>query len=298
MTEIQLSIITPTYNRGYILSNLFGSLCRQTVNSFEWIVLDDGSNDNTKDIVENWGNQNINFEIRYIRQSNGGKHRALNKGIRNARYDFVYIIDSDDYMTDDAVEKIYKWINSIKGCEGFAGVSGLRGTKNREIIGQFPSWGKYIDATNLERKKYKLLGDKAEIYRRDILMQYPFPEFENEKFLGEGAVWNKIAGDGYKIRWFGEIICICEYLEDGLTKNHNSQVLLENFEGYTYVEKLNTHLRSFPNNFLAVGRYFFIAKQKGITLPKIKKRLDISYFTLIFGILFGIGRMCIRKVFN
>ncbi|UTW70852.1 glycosyltransferase family 2 protein [Anaerobacillus sp. HL2] len=105
--------------------------------------------------------KNINFEIRYIKQKNGGKHRALNNGIRNARYDYIYIIDSDDYMTEDAVEKIYEWMNLLKEYGEFAGVSGLRGTKSKKIMSQFPNGENYIDATNLERKKLKLLSDKG-----------------------------------------------------------------------------------------------------------------------------------------
>ena len=105
------------------------------------------------------------------------------------------------------------------------------------IIGQFPSKLEFIDATNLERKSKKLLGDKAEVYRKDILLKYPFPEFEGEKFLTEAVVWNRIAADGYKIRWFNKIICICEYLDDGLTKTDAEERRINNFNGYTCFEK-------------------------------------------------------------
>lgn len=296
MADNKLTIITPTYNRGYILGVLFESLCRQTINRFEWIIVDDGSTDDTQDIVTSWISNNVDFEIQYIKQSNGGKHRALNKGITYAQYNYIYIIDSDDYMTDDAVEMIYKWIDTIDGNDSFAGVSGLRGHKDNTIIGQFPNGKDYIDATNLERKKYKLLGDKAEVYKRDLLLKYKFPEFDNEKFLSEGAVWNKIAGDGYKIRWFGEIICICEYLEDGLSQNLSKQVLLNNFEGYAYNEKLKVHLAVFPDNLLAISRFIDLAEQKGLSLSEIKAKLNISNPILLFGIFTGALRKFMKRV--
>lgn len=296
MKKNKLTIITPTYNRGYILSVLFDSLCRQTLKKFEWIIIDDGSTDNTQELVNNWISQNRKFEIQYIKQPNGGKHKALNNGISKAKYEYIYIIDSDDYMTDKAVENIYNWIETIKSKDSFAGVSGLRGHQDNTIIGQFPKGKRYVDATNLERKKYKLLGDKAEIYKKDILLKYKFPEFDNEKFLSEGAVWNKIAGDKYKIRWFCEIICICEYLEDGLSKNLNKQKILDNFEGYSYNSKLKVHLSCFPDNLLTVGQFVDLAKEKGLNITDIKKKLDINNIMLFCGIFFGKLRKYIKKL--
>ena len=188
-----ISILTPTYNRAHTLPRLYKSLKQQTMKDFEWIIVDDGSTDNTKYIVEKWIKEINLFNIIYIKQKNGGKHRALNKGIPHAKYDYIYIVDSDDYLTDDAVEKIHLWISTIDNKSKFAGVSGLKGKitdKGMIIIGQFPSKLEFIDATNLERKSKKLLGDKAEVYRKDILLKYPFPEFEGEKFLTEAVVCN------------------------------------------------------------------------------------------------------------
>lgn len=97
-----MTILTPTYNRAYILKNALDSLCRQTDPDFEWIIVDDGSTDNTEQLVRAWLAEPLPFPLHYIKQENGGKHRALNRGVLSAVYDYVLILDSDDYLTDDA----------------------------------------------------------------------------------------------------------------------------------------------------------------------------------------------------
>ncbi|SKB40374.1 Glycosyl transferase family 2 [Acetoanaerobium noterae] len=282
-----LSILTPTYNRAYILPQLFESLKRQSKKGFEWIVVDDGSTDNTEEIVRKWKDSEIEFNINYIKQDNGGKHRAINKGINFAQYDFTYILDSDDYLTNNAVELIYKWIKEIDNAERYVGVSGCKGKYdgNQLIrIGDFPDENKYVDSNNIDRIKNKLQGDKAEIYRTEILKKYPFPEFEGEKFLWEAVVWNKIASDGFLIRWFPEIICICDYLHDGLTNTDSEYRKLSNFNGYTLLEKMNCNTLPFPYNFFSAGRYYKIAKQKKFKSQKILEALDIEKSFLCLGI--------------
>lgn len=283
-----LSILTPTYNRAYILPQLFESLKRQSKKGFEWIVVDDGSTDNTEEIVRKWKDSEIEFNINYIKQDNGGKHRAINKGINFAQYDFTYILDSDDYLTNNAVELIYKWIKEIDNAERYVGVSGCKGKYdgNQLIrIGDFPDENKYVDSNNIYRIKNKLQGDKAEIYRTEILKKYPFPEFEGEKFLWEAVVWNKIASDGFLIRWFPEIICICDYLPDGLTNTDSEKRKTSNFKGYTMLEKLNVKTLPFPYNLFSVGRYFNIAKKNKMDFKEIQNALEINKIKFYTGII-------------
>ena len=158
MSKKRLSIITTTFNRGYILEELYNSLCNQTLKEFEWIIVDDGSSDDTCEIVSKWKKQE-KIDLIYIKQKNGGKHRAINHGIKYANYEYIYILDSDDHLVINAVEKIYTWISSIDGLDKFAGVSGLRGYNAKTSIGNFPEKVKYIDCTNLNRLKYKLQGE-------------------------------------------------------------------------------------------------------------------------------------------
>lgn len=214
-----ITVFTPVYNRAYILNQLYQSLLRQTNYDFEWLIIDDGSTDNIAELVSRWIACTREFEIRFYRQPNGGKHRAINRGVQLAKGEAFLIVDSDDYLTEDAIDIVYEYWTQIKDNTRFAGVSGLRMHQNRQVIGGRPQFEEYVDATNLERAAYGLEGDKAEVYKTDILKSFPFPEFEGERFVTEAVVWNKIAYQGYRIRWFNRSIIICEYLEDGLTAN-------------------------------------------------------------------------------
>ena len=279
-----MTILTPTYNRAYILKNAYESLLRQTDKGFEWIIVDDGSSDDTESVVKSWIDVGAPFEIKYIKQENGGKHRAVNNGVREAKYDYILILDSDDYLTDDAVEKIHEWTKSIEGLDGFAGVAGLRGRiDNDACIGGGGNGEPYIDAKNTERAKYNLLGDKAEVYKTEILKKYPFPEFEGENFLSEHVVWDTIAKDGYKLRWFTQVIYKCEYLADGLTRGGGYEKILKNFNGYTLSAKIKKELQPFPVNLLTVGIFDYVAKLKGISVKQRKKLIDANLFELLIG---------------
>ena len=209
-----ISIFTPTYNRAYKLPELYLSLCNQTDKDFEWIVVDDGSKDNTQSLVYEWKKLS-SFPIVYYFQPNGGKHRAINKGVKMANGDLFFIVDSDDRLAPDAVEWIKKTYKEIEYNPSFAGISGTRVYPNGERIGGINF--AQIDTNAIDiRVKYKIKGDLAEIYRTDILREYPFPEFDGEKFCPEALIWNRIAIK-YKIRYASKGIYICEYLPDGIT---------------------------------------------------------------------------------
>lgn len=215
-----VTVFTPTYNRAYILGNLYKSLQNQTTHDFEWIIIDDGSEDGTEELVRSWMHDTgKKFQIIYRKVQNGGKHRAINLGITLAKYEAFFIVDSDDALTEDAIAFIDTEFSKIADQAEFAGISGLKMYKCGEIIGGSPQFSDYVDATNFERKKYLLLGDKAEVYKTSVLKRYPFPEFENETFLMEAVVWDAIAFDGLKLRWFNKPIYYGEYMADGLSRN-------------------------------------------------------------------------------
>lgn len=219
MNKVFCTIFTPTYNRAREIENLYNSLKSQESKNFEWLVVDDGSTDNTEEKIKKFINSKNDFPIRYIKQSNGGKHRAINKGLDYANGIVFFIVDSDDTIKQNAVAMLEYYVKSVSGStEKFAGVAGLKADKFDNVIGERPQ-EEYIDCSNLERYEKNLLGDKAEAYFTEVLKRYKFPEFEGETFLTECVVWHKIAYDGYKIRWFNKVIYTCEYQEDGLTKN-------------------------------------------------------------------------------
>lgn len=278
-----ITIMTPTYNRAYILHKAYQSLKNQTAFDFEWIIIDDGSSDNTEALVNQWMSECTDFEIIYSRQSNGGKHRAINQAVQMAHYEWFLILDSDDELTEHAVEAIHVWIADVAGRNDIAGVAGLKGTADR-VVGEKLK-REYIDATNLERKKYGLLGDKAEIYKTEILKQYPFPEFEGENFLRESAVWDRIAKDGFKLRWYNDIIYLCEYIEDGLTKNTNTETYERNFNGFIYCSELFIETHSWFLSLHKCGEFYNVAKKKGLTMRMAAQMLKVDRLPFMTGVL-------------
>lgn len=210
-----ITVFTPAYNRGYIISKLYESLCRQTFTDFEWLVVDDGSTDDTGTLIGKFIAEN-KITIRYLRQENGGKHRAINRGVHEAYGELFFIVDSDDHLADNALERVAFHYGNVRNDSSFAGVSGLRAFPSGEKIGGEENW-EVLDCSSLDfRHKHGAKGDMAEAYRLSVLREFPFPEIDGEKFCAEGLVWNRIARK-YKIRYFYEKIYIGEYLPDGLT---------------------------------------------------------------------------------
>lgn len=217
-----ITIFTPTYNRAHTLPRLYESLKKQNCKKFEWIIIDDDSNDNTEELIDNYKLENNTFNISYIKQQHGGKHRAINKAVNIAKFEWFFIVDSDDYLSEDAVEKILIWINENKDDPKVGAVSGSRFNLAINKAMSVPSLLQLnpgIKCLNYERSNYNLDCDKAEIYRTEILKVHPFPEYEGEFFCTEAVCWDSIAYDGYYISFYPDSIYMCEYLDDGLTKN-------------------------------------------------------------------------------
>lgn len=275
-----ITVLTPTYNRAYILGNLKESLLRQTNDDFEWLIIDDGSTDDTKKLVQSWISQEETLKIRYFYRENGGKHRALNYGIPLAEGDFVFIVDSDDRLTEDAIERVTSWIETMEEDDSIVAVAGLRGYPDGKRIGEFPDKKTYVDVKNSHRYVHHLTGDKAEIYRKSALVAHPFPEFEGERFIGEGSVWNQLALEGYKVRWFNQVIYIGQYLGDGLT-SHQRLLNIRNFQGYTHNTRLNYRAIVFPYNLMAVAVYLGVAESLGYTGKWVKKEIGITSLGLL-----------------
>ena len=224
---MKVTVFTPTYNRAYIIENLYNSLKRQTCKDFEWLVVDDGSSDNTTELFESWKKNNNGFPIKYYKKENGGKCRAINYGVDFAEGELFFNVDSDDYLTDDAIEKIISWEKTIAGDKRFCGVVGNLGTS----IDYSPNntfEGEYRDASLLERyPEYSdnpINGEHAWVFYTDIQKKYKYPEFEGEKFMTPGVPWNRMAHDGYLVRVFKDIIWIYEYLPDGLSMNKTKEL--------------------------------------------------------------------------
>lgn len=219
MTDAFLTIITPTYNRASKIGRLYESLINQDNDKFIWLIIDDGSIDETPVIVDTWIKEK-KIDIIYEKKDNGGKHTALNWGISHVLTPLLMIVDSDDYLTETAVSVIkgyhQKYIDSAKA-DSLCGYSFLRAFGNGAINGGKFSENEMIDSYKNQRINRKDLGDKAEVFYTDILRKYPFPVFEHEKFMPEDAVWLKMSGP-YQMVHINEVIYISDYLEGGLTK--------------------------------------------------------------------------------
>ena len=215
---IKITVFTPTYNRAYILHELYDSLCKQTNKDFEWLIIDDGSIDDTENLIANWIREE-KIDIRYYKVNNGGKSRAINKGVSLAKGELFFIVDSDDYLVNDAIETVLYYWAGIADKSAYSGVCGRKISSDGKLLGEIEMPFEIIDTDNLSlHYKYGLNVDMAEVFRSDLLRLYKFPDILGEKFVPEAFIWNKITGL-YPMRYFDKGIYVCEYLPDGYTKN-------------------------------------------------------------------------------
>ena len=208
-----ITIVTPTYNRADKLPNLYNSLCNQTKKDFIWLIIDDGSTDDSKKVISTFSDNE--FPIKYIFKDNGGKHTALNYAFREVTTELLFIVDSDDIITQDAIETIEKDWESVKK-NNICGISYLRGYSETEVIGDKHPVNYAIDTLINVRFNQNVTGDKAEVWKTNCLKNLRFPEHEGEKFVSESILWIKLAKK-HMMLFVNKIIYITEYLEGGLS---------------------------------------------------------------------------------
>lgn len=218
-----ITVFTPTYNRAYCLNRCYESLKRQTLKDFCWLVIDDGSTDNTKSLVEKWIQETKDFNIRYIYKENGGLHTGYNKAIEVMNTELCVCIDSDDYMPNDAIEKIIKKWNEKKN-ENYAGIIGLDYDITNKIIGKKLPEQIDVDINELFIEG-KLIGDKKLVLRTDLYKKVaPMPSFNGEKNFNPNYM-NILIGEEYKFIVLNENLCFVEYQENGMTNGILKQYL-------------------------------------------------------------------------
>lgn len=228
-----LTVFTPAYNRAHTIGRTYESLCRQTCKDFEWLVVDDGSSDNTRELVEGWIAEG-KIPIRYIYQQNQGMHGAHNTAYRNINTLLNTCIDSDDCMPDDAVEKILAcW--KEHGCDKVAGLIGLDVTEDGNVIGtRFPEGMKTTTLQGFYQAGGK--GDKKLVYRTDVINRYPeYPLFEGERYVGLAYKYMLIDQD-FELIAINEPLVIVEYQQDGSSFNMFNQYW-KNPKGFAFFRK-------------------------------------------------------------
>lgn len=273
-----LTVFTPTYNRAYTLHKCYESLRRQTCKDFIWMVVDDGSTDETAALIKEWQSADNGFEIRYFHKENGGMHSAHNLAYENIKTELNTCIDSDDYMPDDAVAKIKNfWMSSEKD-DSVSGFLALDAYEDGSIIGTaFPE--NLACATYYEYYyKAGVKGDKKFILRSELTKLYPYPVFEDEKYLNLATNYCMLDLD-YKLLNLNEVVCIVEYLQDGSTKNMYRQYM-NNPKGFSYSRRLCMSLpyADFPYRLRQCVHYIsscLISKNKNWLSESPKKALTL-----------------------
>ena len=230
--EILLTVFTPAFNRAHTLPRTYESLKRQDCKDFIWLIIDDGSSDNTKELVRNWIDTEEGFEIRYIYKENGGMHTAHNTAYLHIDTLLNVCIDSDDEMADGAVKKILEKWESIKDMN-YAGIIALDADMNTgNVIGKgFPEGMKETTVSGYYATGGS--GDKKLIYRTDIIKKYPeYPEFEGEKYVSLSYKYLLIDQD-YKLSVLDDVVCNVEYQADG-SSNSMFRQYLKNPKGFAF----------------------------------------------------------------
>lgn len=216
-----ITVLTPTYNRSHTIERVFESLLQQTDKRFEWLVIDDGSMDDTHALIQKLSAQ-ADFKVRYFHQPNAGKHVAINKGTTLAETDWIFILDSDDALTPDAIATVQQELadhaeNMLLGlCFRKAFFNGLVIGEKKELPAEL-----FLHPTEAGKL---LKGDLAYIFRRSALLAHPFPVIFGEKFVPELYIWNKIGDDGKILFLTQKYIYLCEYLADGYSNNFTNNL--------------------------------------------------------------------------
>ena len=211
----KLSVLTPTYNRSQNLKTCYASLLLQSNKNFEWIIIDDGSTDDTKQVI-NEIIKDDKIDVKYIYKKNGGKHTAINQGVKIANSSLTLILDSDDYLSWNAIEKIFECYTKYSESPNICGFTFLKKDGNGQLMGRgFPEEGIYNFIELRINGKYQ--GEYCDVFFTKYLREYPFSEYEGENFIGESTVWIKIS-QKYDMVYVNEIIYNAEYLDGGLTK--------------------------------------------------------------------------------
>ena len=223
-----MTVFTPTYNRATVISRTFESLQQQKSRDFEWLIVDDGSTDNTEAIVTGF-QRHSTFPIRYYKVPHGGKHRAYNAGLKLAIGELFFVVDSDDSLTKDSLLTINSVAETLRDRKDICGIIALKENKDGAIYGMpmphepvINSLKEFLDCCKD--------GERSFVFKTEIARKYPFPEIEGEYFVTESVVYERLGKDwGFLI--INESLTICEYQSDGLSSNIYN-LMLANPIGY------------------------------------------------------------------
>lgn len=235
-----LSVVTPVYNRAGLLKTCWESLAAQTDKDLEWIVVDDGSTDGSADLVKSL--PDAGFPVILVEKENGGKHTALNASHPHIHGEYVLILDSDDRLVDTAVAQVRAGWQRFAGDQRIGIVTFLKGTAVDAPSCMADDEGVPVDIMRYQRRCFRS-SDCCEVIRAALYTKYPFPVFEGERFLSEGALWNRVSFT-HKCVYINSVIYLAEYLEGGLTRSGRG-LRIRNPRGGMFTANLNMNRRNF-----------------------------------------------------
>lgn len=245
-----ITLFTPTYNRVHLLSRLYNSILMQDVIDVEWLIVDDGSIDDTEALIENFKKESI-INIRYYKKSNGGKHTAINFGLQYAKGELFFIIDSDDVLAENALKNIKIHYQSIKNNDKICGIVGLsQYIDKQEIVGDYflrDDWEVSFADIYL---KYHLKGDKSVAFKTEVLRKYSFPEKQRIRFVFEAVVWHEMSKK-YNVLALNKIVQFVEYQKSGVSDSSFKKWYIQSlaFSFFHLIKNKTYPLLKYPHHF-------------------------------------------------
>ncbi|EKJ8217902.1 glycosyltransferase family 2 protein [Citrobacter sedlakii] len=284
-----VSVVTPTYNRAGELQLLFDSLNKQEDVDFEWIIIDDGSTDSTSQKIASFKDNNLNIKkIKYVYQSNNGKNSAVIKGIQHTSGEYIVIIDSDDYLLDEAFMKIKNYLKdeAVINNPEIIGISGVKVDSQMKPV----SFTGHTESSIMSHYDWfytnRRLGDRIDFYKASILKEKIFNSFTKEKFITEDALWLDLKG---KKLFISEPLLVVKYMDGGLSSSYAS-LLRKNPFGttyYYYILLINTGSLKIKFKASLMLMYY-------IVLAIVKNsNILIGFFSFVF-----LPLLCLIKLFR
>lgn len=288
--DYHITVFTPTFNRCHTLERLYKSLLNQEYKNFEWLIVDDGSTDETEELVTRFKKEQ-KIIITYFKQKNSGKHIAINKGLDLAKGKWFFIVDSDDFLPKNSLSVILEYINKITN-ETVVGVVGLMENFQGEIIGNGFNNKQTIISNLIERRnKHNIQGDLAKVIQTDAFREFKFPVIENEKFVAESLIWNRMA-EKYSFLYFNAVVYVADYQDDGLS----SQSIVNRRKNPKYASLLYKELTENSKNkglfkvksSVNYWRFAFCKKESLFKLFKNSGNMFLSLLTIWPGIILNL----------
>lgn len=262
-----ITVFTPTYNRAYSLGDVYESLCVQSMQNFEWVIVDDGSSDNTEELVQSWIDEN-RIAIRYAKKINGGKHTAINLGVEMALGEWFLIFDSDDKCTPNTIDSFYKFSQALTSEElaEISTISVRSVTESGDNVGPVYTFRQKIVRSPSEQLALRSQAERWGINKTSLMRDNPFPVFPGERFVPESLIWNRFSLH-YSTLFVNEALRVFTPREDGLTASMlKIRVNSPNGTALVYKEMLMLELGHWERYKARINYFRFESRANGFRL--------------------------------